>query len=222
MIRIGCWAHVRRYFEKAKRLGDPLADEPLQWINKLFEIERYAKHGQGGVLLPDDELVELRQEKSAPIVRAIQARMEELQLECPALPKGPLMEGVRYTLNQWPTLERFLTDGRIREISNNGCERALRALVIGRKNWIFFGSEEGTDASLLLLSLVQSCREHGINPLFYLRDVLRGISQTPASRVGELTPLGWKRQQEEAPRPPRPSRTDDVVDRVVRELFSSR
>lgn len=76
------------------------------------------------------------------------------------LPKGPLMEGVRYGRNQWSTLERFLSDGRIREISNNGYERALRAVVVGRKYWLFFGSGEGTE------------------------------TMTPASRVGELTPLG--------------------------------
>src|SRR5690606_40025676 len=69
----------------------------------------------------------------------------DLRLEPPGLPKGPLMEGVRYGLNQWPTLVRFLEDGRIREVSNSGCERALRAVVVGRKNWLFFGSEEGTD-----------------------------------------------------------------------------
>ncbi len=219
VVRIGCWAHVRRYFEKARRLGDPLADDLLRWIQVLFQIERVAKQGRDGRPLTDEELVELRQEKSAPILAAIRARLEELRMDCPGLPKGPLMEGVRYALNQWPTLERFLADGRIREISNNGCERALRVLVIGRKNWIFFGSEEGTDASLRLLSLVQSCREHRINPLLYLRDVLREVSTTPASRVRELTPLGWKRRHQEACRR---EVSAHAVDQAVRRLLFSR
>ncbi|MFQ5472348.1 MAG: transposase, partial [Dehalococcoidia bacterium] len=107
------------------------------------------------------------------------------------LPNGQLMEGVSHALNQWATLERSLTDGRIREISNSGCERALRAVVIGRKNWLWLGFEEGARAGVVLLSLVQSCKELGINPLLYLRDVLPAISSTPASRVGDLlTGLG--------------------------------
>ncbi|MCB9889582.1 MAG: transposase [Planctomycetes bacterium] len=107
-------------------------------------------------------------------------------------PRRTADEGVVYTRSQWATLIRFLDDGRIREISNNGCERALRATVIGRKNWQFFGSEEGAKAAAVMMSLAQSCREHGINPLLYLRDVLHRISTTPQSRIRELTPRGWK------------------------------
>jgi transposase len=110
------------------------------------------------------------------------------------------MDGVTYVLNQWATLERFLQDGTIREISNNGCERALRSVVIGRNNWLFFGSEEGTKGSLVLMSLVQSCKELGISPLAYSRDVMLQINQVPASRVHELTPRGYKHHAEAAAR----------------------
>lgn len=219
ITRFGCWAHLRRFFEEAKRLGDRAADKPLEWIGKLFHIERHAKQGIDNRMLTDEELVQLRQRESAPIVVAIKAWMEEAQMEPPSLPKSPLMEGVRYGLNQWPTLERFLDDGRVREISNNGCERALRAVVVGRKNWLFFGSEEGTEASLILLSLVQSCREHGISPLLYLRDVLRAVSSTPASRVGDLTPRGWKRRKQEAARQLASRQT---IDSVVTDLIAGR
>jgi transposase len=102
------------------------------------------------------------------------------------------MDGVTYVLNQWHTLVRFLDDGVIREISNNGCERALRSVVIGRNNWLFFGSEEGARGSVVLMSLVQSCKELGISPLAYLRDVMVQVNQVPASRVNELTPRGYK------------------------------
>ena len=218
ITRIGCWAHLRRYFEKAKRLGDPVAEKPMNWIGKLFAVEREAKKGVDGRPLTDDELVGLRQRESLPIARAIKSWFEQAQIDQLGLPKGPLMEGVRYGLNQWSTLERFLSDGRIREISNNGCERALRAVVVGRKNWLFFGSEEGAEASLILMSLVQSCREHRISPLLYLRDVLHAISTTPASRVGELTPLGWRKSQEKRSRS---SEAKTAIDSVVRGLFAA-
>jgi hypothetical protein len=218
ITRIGCWSHLRRYFEKARRLGDPVAEKPLDWIGKIFVVERHAKKADDGQPLTDDELVELRQRDSVPLTNAIKAWLEEAHVDQPGLPKGPLMEGIRYGLNQWSTLERFLTDGRIREISNNGCERALRAVVLGKKNWLFFGSEEGTEASLILMSLVQSCREHGISPLLYLRDVLHAISTTPASRVGELTPRGWKRGQEKRIRS---AEAKSTIDSVVRGLFAN-
>lgn len=217
ITRIGCWAHLRRYFEKAKRLGGSEADKPLEWIGKLFGVERKAKRGKDGRALTDDELVELRQRDSVPVAAAIKTWLEHADMAQLGLPKGPLMEGVRYGLNQWSTLERFLHDGRIREISNNGCERALRAVVIGRKNWLFFGSEEGTEASLILMSLVQSCREHKISPLLYLRDVLRSISLTPASRVNELTPQGWKRRKDAQARR---VESQTAIDAVVQNMIA--
>lgn len=191
--RNGCWSHVRRYFDKARRAGDENSQKMMGWIRQLFAIEREAKDAEvQGREMTDSELVALRQEKSKPIITAVKTWLDSALLHPPSLPDGILMKGVRYALNQWPTLVRFLDDGRVREISNNGCERALRAPVIGRKNWSFFGSEEGTKAGLIMMSLVQSCREHKINPLLYLRDVLHLISTTPQSRVGELTPRGWK------------------------------
>jgi transposase len=211
IMRIGCWSHVRRYFEKALKRGDKHAKQPMDWIGKLFEVEREAKKSG----LTDAQLVELRQENSAPILTALQAWLDDAQLHPPSLPAGPLMKGVGYAVNQWDTLGRFLTDGRIREISNNGCERALRATVIGRKNWYFFGNEEGADAAVVLMSLVQSCREHGINPLLYLRDALSAVSSTPTSKVATLTPKAWKAREGEQQRL---QRSRDAVARAVQSL----
>ena len=217
IIRIGCWAHLRRYFEKAAKNGDQPANVPLELIGKLFAIEREAKRGRDGRLLTDDELVEHRQEKSRPIADAVHAWLEQAKLEPPSLHGGPLMKGVTYGLRQWPALTRFLEDGRIREISNNGCERALRAVVIGKNNWQFFGSENGTKNSLILLSLVQSCRELGISPLLYLRDVLRAVSTTPASEVSTLTPRAWKERKASEAAPE--LSVDRAIQDVVEELI---
>lgn len=189
--RIGCWAHARRKFVKAKDIGDELAEEPIRLIRALFIIEREGK------ALPPGELLALRQEKSKPVIEKLKAWMDWMLVSQAGLPRGPLMEAVGYTLNQWKTLIRFLDDGEIRDLTNNGCERALRGVVVGRKNWLFFGSEEGAKNSAVLMSLVQSCKELGLNPLVYVRDVLRAISTTPASKVGDLTPMGFKRRHQE-------------------------
>lgn len=193
IARIGCWSHARRKFFDAFKAGEPRAREPVDWINLLFEVEREAK--ARGIRDPV-QLLELRHEKSRPTAMLLKAWCQKAQIDNIGLPKGPLMDGVTYVLNQWATLERFLDDGVIREISNNGCERALRSVVIGRNNWLFFGSEEGTRGSLVLMSLVQSCKELDISPLAYIRDVIVQISQVPASRVHELTPRAYRQQAE--------------------------
>lgn len=195
--RAGCWSHARRNFFDAFKAGDPRAREPVDWINLLFEVERDAK--ARGIRDPE-QLLALRHEKSRHTVELLRAWCQKAQIDNIGLPKGPLMEGVTYVLNQWATLELFLHDGLIREISNNGCERALRSIVIGRNNWLFFGSEEGTKGSLVLMSLVQSCKELGISPLAYIRDVMVRIGQVPASRVHELTPRAYKDNAEAAAR----------------------
>jgi len=193
ITRVGCWAHVRRRFVDALKGGDELARKPLEWLRKIFDLEREAREQR---IRDPVALRAFRQEKIRPLVDALKAWLDLMRIEQVGLPKSPLMDGVGYALNQWSTLTPFLEDGRIRDITNNGCERALRAVVLGRKNWLWFGSEEGAKNSTILMSLVQSCKELGINPLVYLRDVLRAVSQTPASRVRELTPLGWKRATE--------------------------
>ena len=197
VARVGCWSHARRNFFDAFKAGDPRAREPVDWINLIFEVEREAK--ARGIRDPV-QLLELRHEKSRPTAELLRAWCQQAQIDNLGLPKGPLMEGVTYVLNQWTTLERFLLDGLIREISNNGCERALRSVVIGRNNWLFFGSEEGTKGSLVLMSLVQSCRELGISPLAYIRDVMIRVAQVPASRVHELTPRAYRDNAEAAAR----------------------
>jgi transposase len=131
VTRIGCWAHARRKFFDAFKGGDVAAKPAIDWINLLFEIEREAK-AQG--IRDPVQLLARREETSRPTAMLLRAWCERAQIENIGLPKGALMERVTYVLNQWPTLERFLLDGNIREISNNGCERALRSVVIGRSN----------------------------------------------------------------------------------------
>jgi len=189
LVLLGCWSHARRDFESALRNGNELARQPFEWINQLFASERVAK--SEGIAADEARLLAWRQEHAVPILHALRTWLDETRLKPPDLPKSQLMSAVGYCLNQWPKLSRFAANGRVREISNNACERALRNVVLGRNNWLFFGNEDGTDASLLLLSLIQSCRELGVNPLVYLGDVMRRVRTTSSDELAALTPRGW-------------------------------
>jgi hypothetical protein len=107
-----------------------------------------------------------------------------------ALPQSPLGKALTYASNQWEALNRYVEDGRL-SIDNNAAERALRKVAVGRKNWLFAGSPAGGERAAVLYSLVESCRMQGIEPHFYLRNVIDRISTHPMSRIAELTPRGW-------------------------------
>jgi len=126
--------------------------------------------------------------------RAILARIdtERQRLAGVVLPKSPLGDALRYLDNQWRALQRFLEDGRLR-IDNNGAESQLRAVAVGRKNWLFAGSMNGARRAAVLYSLVQSCRLVGIDPFVYFRDVLLRVATHPQSRIADLTPKAWSR-----------------------------
>ena len=113
-----------------------------------------------------------------------------------ALPKSPLADAIGYALRQWEALCRYTEDGSL-EIDNNGAENALRPLCLGRKNWLFIGSEAAAHRTMVLLTLVQTCKAHQVDPFAYLRDVIDRVSTHPMSRIDELTPRRWKelRQQ---------------------------
>ena len=106
------------------------------------------------------------------------------------LPKSPLGEAISYARNQWAALLRFLEDGALK-IDNNAAENALRPIAVGRKNYLFIGSEHGGRRAAILYTLIRTCKRHGINPWEYLRDILIRISTHPASRIDELLPHRW-------------------------------
>jgi hypothetical protein len=107
------------------------------------------------------------------------------------LPQSPLGVAVGYALKLRAALSRYAEDGRL-EIDNNSVERAIRQVAVGRKNWLFAGSDAGASWAATIYSLVVSCKELDLDPFAYFRDVIERVSTTPASRVGELTPAGWK------------------------------
>lgn len=179
IVEVGCWAHARRRFMEAMQ-SDARAATMVALIQQLYQVEREAED--------DDARFRQRQQRSKAIVDRIDA--ERRRLEEQALPKSPLGDAVRYLTNQWQALGRFLDDGSL-EIDNNGAERQLRAVAVGRKNWLFAGSMAGARRAAVIYTLIQSCRLVGIDPFAYIRDVLRRVTTHPQSRIAELTPKAW-------------------------------
>jgi transposase len=178
---LGCWAHARRGFVEALPT-DARAAPMVALIQDLYQVERAIA----------EETTDVRRvrrlDESVPILHRIGAERDALAAT--VLPKSPLGEAVRYLTNQWAALQRFVEDGRFR-IDNNGAENQLRAVAIGRKNWLFAGSFEGATRAALLYSLVQSCALIDLSPFDYLKDVLMRVATHPQRLIAQLTPRGW-------------------------------
>jgi hypothetical protein len=183
--------HARRNFYEA-RTSDPLrSHQALAYIKLLYDVERRAKedYGAGDYETFVAARHRLRQERSRPIFEQFHAW---LLAEAPkVLPKSPLGEAIGYALNHWAALERPLEAGFL-ELDNGECERAFKPVALGRKNWLFVGSDRGGETAAVLLSLCMTCKHLGIDPQEYLRDVLERISTHPASRIDELLPDRWQ------------------------------
>jgi transposase len=181
MVEVGCWAHGRRRFVESLDT-DVRGALIVALIQQLYEVEREAAQ------LDVEGRRRLRQERSVPLLTRIDEQRRALQQV--VLPKSPLGDALRYLENQWTALNRFVEDGRL-SIDNNGAENQLRAVALGRKNWLFAGSIAGLHRAALLYSLAQSCRLAGVEPFAYFRDVLLRVATHPQRAIGQLTPKGW-------------------------------
>jgi transposase len=184
IIEAGCMAHARRKFFDAKDRAPDEALPTLQAIRALYRVERECKEAG---LTADDRLAR-RVALSKPIFDRLHEWLVELKSR--VLPKSPIGKAVGYFVKHALALGRFLENGRL-EIDNNRCERTMRQVAVGRKNWLFAGSEAGGRRAATLYSLTVGCWEIGIDPFVYLTDVLQRIGSTPSSRIAELTPRGW-------------------------------
>jgi hypothetical protein len=184
VIEVGCWAHARRRFLDALASDTARASAILALVQMLYRVEADARDTG----LDPPGIRALRQERSKPILDRIR---EEVELAGrTVLPKSALGDALGYVRNQWRALTRFVEDGSL-AIDNNAAERALRAVAVGRKNWLFTGSEDGGKRAAVIYSLIGSCKLAGIEPFAYLRDVLERLQSHPTSGVAELTPRGW-------------------------------
>jgi len=183
VIEVGCWVHARRKFDEATSSRPQEATEIMARIAQLYKLE--AKFGE---MEPEDRARQ-RQQHARPIVDDIFTRLEELR---PAiLPSEPLMNAINYALNQREALYQYLDNGQLKP-DNNTAENAIRPLALGRKNWMFAGSERGARATALFLGLIQSCKACDVNPWEYFNDMLRRIMSHPINRLRELLPDQWR------------------------------
>jgi transposase len=184
MTEVGCWMHARRYFIRAAETDEPLMGPALHLIARLYAVEDQAK----ALSLTAEQRLALRQRVSARLLGKLHKYVLELQQE--VLPKSPSGAAVRYALNQWEALTRFLEDGEL-EIDNGATERANRDIAIGRGNWTFFGSDNGGRTAAVLRSFIATCKRCGVEPFTWFRDVLSRIPEHPITRINELLPHNW-------------------------------
>jgi transposase len=183
VIEVGCWSHARRYWWKALESDPERAKIALGHIGALFRIERAMASS------PRKKKREIRQGESKPIVDAFFAWCEAERER--VLDESPVADAIRYATNQKTALMRFLDDGNL-PLHNNGSELNLRRQVVGRRNWLFCGSEDGAEVNTIFVSLLASCRMHRIEPFGYMRDLLCLLPSWPKHRVLELAPAYWK------------------------------
>ena len=189
----GCWMHVRRKYVDAADAPPELREEVLRAIRKLYIYERFIwrsnPDGMSGTER-DKLALWIRQEKIAPLIDRLFKRTGKAILNGEVLPDSAFAKAIGYMHNLGEALKTFIQNPCLKP-DNGQSERAIRPLAIGRKNWLFAGCKEGGDATGILLSLVQTCRAMGVQPLGYLQDVLSRISDHPASKLHELLPDQW-------------------------------
>ena len=202
IVEVGCWMHARRKFHEA-RTSDPTRSHlMLAWVAGLYEVEDDAKKAREKHPEWDDATwyayrSDLRSKRSLAILETIHTWLETERPR--VLPKSPIGEAFGYALNHWDALIRPWEAGFL-EIDNGASERAIRPVALGRKNWLFAGSDEGGRTAATLMSLCATCKELDIDSFVYLRDVVTRVSTHPQSRIGELLPDRWKAA--ESPDPP--------------------
>jgi len=177
----GCWAHVRRKFYEARERAPVTIAWILHQIGQLYRIERTLREERAGAALRQS----VRAAQSAPIVHRIRKALFVLKPRY--LPKSNLGKAVGYAIDQWTRLEVFLYNGAI-EIDNNLVENAIRPTKLGAKNWLFLGSEGSGKTAAILFTLIESAKRHGLEPHYYLCDLLQRLPKTTNWQIAQLTP----------------------------------
>ena len=202
LVEASCFAHARRgFFELADVEGAarrrakgrespvyPVAVEAVRRIDALFDIER-ACNG-----LDAEARLAARREHSASVVADLHAWLTD-QRSLLSRHHG-LAKAIHYMLRRWPSFTRFLDDGRVC-LTNNAAERALRCVALGRKSWLFCGSDRGGQRAAVMYSLIGTAKLNGVDPQAWLADILARIAGHPASRLHELLPWNWQQHQQE-------------------------
>jgi transposase len=187
IFEVACWAHARRKFYDTLVHYPAEAKRVLEMIASLYAVESRAKK----LCVPADRLLAWRQRFSRHRLARLRRYLDQLSVQ--VLPKSPLGKAISYTLKNWQALNRY-TEAAWLSIDNNLSERQIKQMVIGRKAWLFAGSENGARNAATLFSIIVSCKLAGVDPFAYLRDILTRLQSHPADRIHELVPREWKRR----------------------------
>lgn len=180
IVEVACWAHARRKFhDEYVDKGSELARQALEHIGLLYDLETAIRGRQPA------ERQAVRQARAGPVLEQLQRWLETTLSRVPG--RSDLAAAIRYTRSRWEQLCRYRDDGRL-EIDNSAAERALRGVALGRKNWLFAGSDAGGQRAAAIYSLIETCKLNGIDPEAYLRHVLAVFADHPINRVAELLP----------------------------------
>jgi nucleotide-binding universal stress UspA family protein len=180
VVEVACWAHARRKFVEAEKTSPALAHEAVARIRALYAVEHEAKD------LDPSARAALRRQQAGPLLEALKRWLDREQAQ--AVPRTPVAEALQYALNQWAALNVYVHDGEL-AIDNNAAERAIKPFAIGRKNWMFFGSDRGGRALATLASFTATCQLLQLNPWTWLRDTLTQLPATPADQLATLLPV---------------------------------
>jgi hypothetical protein len=185
ILEASCWAHGRRkLFKLAEVVRAPLAAEAVRYMDAIFAAERVIKG------LPAAERLAARRKRVAPLVAELETWMRGQRGRLPR--HAEPAKAMDYMLRRWEAFTRFLDDGRIC-LTNNAAERELRGVALGRKAWLFAGSDRGGERAAAMYSLIATAKLNDVDPRAWLADVLARIADHPASRLHELLPWHWKR-----------------------------
>lgn len=193
IVEVGCWAHARRKFFDGRHADRARAEVALAWIGKLYAIEKELRDliaGDWQHLELEDHagrIAKVRQRESLPLLEQFRAWLDAEAIK--VLPKNPVRQAMDYALGNWAALCRYVESGWL-AIDNNAAENSLRGICLGRRNWLFCGSDRGGRAAAIHFSLLASCKRHGHDPFVYLRDVLHRLpAMLPATQPEDLLPL---------------------------------
>lgn len=180
---VACWAHVRRkFFDVHAANASPIAKEVLDKIAALYAIEAHIRGW------PPDKRQQSREHHAAPLIADLKAWLEATLPKLSG--KSDLALAMRYGLSRWVALTRHINNGRI-EIDNNAAERSIRGIALGRKNYLFAGSDKGGNRAAAIYSLMETCKLNAIDPEAYLSDILSRIPNHKINRIDELLPWNW-------------------------------
>jgi transposase len=198
LMQVACMAHIRRGLFEARADAPMAVDLVLAAIQKLYRIESRAK----AQAISLEARLELRQREAKPIFMDLGQLIATMRKD--VLPKSPLGRALSYAQNQWPAMARYLEVAQA-ELDNNSTEHALRAVVLGRRNWLHVGQESGGEKAANLFSLMITCKRLQVEPHAYLHDILRWLPSHPSRDIWQLTPRGWKETFAPKSPPPCPS-----------------